>query len=526
MKGKLVKTLLGTFVFTGVAGVSAPKANIELKSNSNTVNIQTKTFATNVKGNLASLKGKDYLLGLLKEKGPDIITNTIGVAVGGLVKNLCVDLLFECGIDLRDGNAQTIDKIYEDVQEIKAKLNVLDKKVDQYHAEDIVNKLYGYINYTEVTLKPMLTGGLMSIVNDEKAGTKTVEEIEKERENYFETNLKNKTLNNGQLLVNYVTEFAKDIVLPNDANKAENIFGYYTKTLGKHDKWSYQEYVNKRNFIAYLETTLLVATNMARFDLYYRSKGADQATVATYTQYLNDLIAAVKNVNTLFKNELDRLEKIEQERINNHVVTYLPTNTKYSNRLGTLTFNYNDKERAGLVARSKVNEFDYKFEPDGNLVNNVTNDYLFLKKEFKDDNYTINTYLKEAGFYTNDAKLFDTTAGLYAGDLKHNRCGLYNHDTETSATYIDQHGNKQRKNVYKVSVYHNWIGNPSDTRIDNLDNNYYFVFIKDNQKELAGRFEDTYFNNVNEWKLTKLFPIVIEHNANQCYVKAEVKKGY
>ncbi len=529
MKGKLVKTLLGTFVFTGVAGINAPHVNNELKTNTNTntVSINKKTFTTNVKTpTLGTAKGKDYFLLLLKEKGPDIITNTIGVVAGGLIKNLCTDMLLECGIDLRDGNAETIDNIYKEVQEIKAKLDVVEKKVDQYHSEDVMNNLYKFINYTEVTLKPMLQGGLMTIVNNEKAGTKTVEEIEKERENFFEANLKNKTLENGELLVNYVTRFANDICRPNDANQAENIFGYYQKTLGKHDKWSYQEYTNKRNFIAYLETTLLIATNMARYDLYYRTKGADEATVATNTKYLNNLITAVKNVNTLFKNELERLDKIEDERIKNHVVTYLPTNTKYSNRLGTLTFNLDDKERAGLVARSTANEFDYTFTPDTNLVNNVTNDYLFFKKEFKDDNYTINTYLKEAGFYTNDEKLFDTTAGLYYGDLYHNRCGFCNHDTETSIAYIDQKGNKTRKDVYKVSVYHNWIGVATDVRVDNLDKNYYFVFIKDNQTELAGRYADTYFNNVMEGKLTKLFPTVIEHNANQCYVKAEVKKGY
>ena len=171
----------------------------------------------------------------------------------------------------------------------------------------------------------------------------------------------------------------------------------------------------------------------------------------------------------------------------------------------------------------------------GNLVSKITFicgncdsrvDAFVFKKEFKDDNYTINTYLKEAGFYTNDEKLFDTTAGLYYGDLYHNRCGFCNHDTETSIAYIDQKGNKVRKDVYKVSVYHNWIGVATDVRVDNLDKNYYFVFIKDNQTELAGRYKDTYFNNVMEGKLTKLFPTVIEHNANQCYVKAEVKKGY
>lgn len=528
MKNKLVTTLLGTLVFTGACGATTKiGGNQEAKANKvNVQKVMLKAEAASETKDNENLDLKDVFLNTLKEKGPDMITSALTSAGAFVGKELAFKLLEACGLDLSDGTAKALDNIYKQLKEINSKLNVLDKKVDQYHSEDIMNQIFKYTDYVDNNLKPMLTSGIATIIADEKGGKKTEQELETERKKYYEDNLKTRTFQNGALLVNYITDFAKAIVKPNDANQSENIFAYYRATLGKTDKWSYQEYKNERNFIACLEGALLIGTNLARYDLYYRTQGCEQATVNTYNEYLNNLISAVKDVNTLFQKELKRLDEVENDRVKNHTVIYLPTNTKYSNRLGTLTFNYNDKERAGLVVRSKDNDYDFKYTPDNNLINSVTNDYIQYKQAFKTDEYTINEYLKDAGFYAKDNKLFETSAGLYKDGLNHVRCGLYNHDTETKAQYIDRFGKEQTKIVYKVNVYHNWIGEPSDVRIDNLDNNYYLVFMKPGDTELVGKYTDTYFNNVKEGRLVNNFPFQIDGNRYFCEVKAEVKANY
>ncbi len=523
MRNKLLRNgLLTTLALTGVM-VTMQGVNVNNPTNGLNVNTVNK-----VKAEEATDTGNatNVFLNFLKQKGPDMIASTISCVTGGLAKNLATNLLLECGIDLRDGNAAVLDNIYKEVQEIKEKLNVVQKKIDQYHAEDIINHVYDYIQFINNNLEPMVTGGLYTLVNEEKAGKLNDQQMEDARVKFYEENLKNKTYKNNNLLATYVTEFAQAIVKPNNANNTEGLFYYYALTLGKYDKWTHQEYINRRNFIAFLDTTLLVATNMARYDLIYRAKNADQATVNTYNKYLDNLIKAVKDVNQMFKKELTRLDDIENDRVKKHVMTYIPTGQKYANRVATLTPDLDDKTgRNALVAKGdEYMDFDYAYQPDLGLVDKVNQDYLEYKQAFKnnDNTYTINKYLKEAGFYANDEKTFENAAGLYRGEIYQNRCGLYNHDTEISAAYYDTLGQKKRKDIYKVNVYHDWIGNPTNYRIDNLDKDYYICFIKEGEKELVGNYTSVYYNNVKEANLVKKFTYAIKdggyRTALPCYV--------
>lgn len=514
MRNKLLRNgLLTTLALTGVM---VTMQGVNVNNNQNNLNANT-VYKVKAEGPANASNATNGFLNILKEKGPDIITNTIGCAAGGLVKNLATNLLLECGIDLRDGNAAVLDNINKEVQEIKAKLNVVEKKVDQYHAEDIINHVYDYIHFINNNLEPMVTGGLYTLVNEEKTGKLNDKQMEDARVKFYEENLKNHTYKNNALLATYVTEFAQTITKPNNANNTEGLFYYYALTLGKYDKWTHQEYLNRRNFIAYLDTTLLVATNMARYDLIYRAKNADEATLNTYKKYLDNLVKAVKDVNQMFKKELTRLDNIENDRVKKHVMTYIPTGTKYANRVATLTPNLDDQTgRNVLMAKGERSEFDFVYQPDLNIVDKVNQDFVEYKKAFKenDNTYTINKYLKEAGFFAHDEKAFENAAGLYRGEIYQNRCGLYNHDTEISAAYYDKFGAKKRKDVYKVNVYHDWIGNEKSVRIDNLDTDYYICFIKEGEKELVGNYKSAYFNNAKEGALVKKFIYTVK---NGCY---------
>lgn len=460
-----------------------------------------------------------FLLDIIKTKAPDLLKAGLGMGVE-FGKKFLINMLNDYGIaDFRDETIQAIEKLNQEIQIIKTKIDQIDKKIDIVNAETYINKIYAHVDTIQTNLKPIFTGGMKTLMDQEALikDDKDAAKAEQDRVNFYKTTFENKTLiPNGGIVANYITEFANTLVRPNDADDTAhgNLFTYYDLTLGKNNKWTYQEYTNKREFINKIATTLLVGTTVAKYDLHYRAKGADEATLKTYEQMAKAMDEAVQGANKLFQKELLRLDKIEERRQKEHIETYLPTGKEYKNRLATLTFNLDDKtgNQAILVrndgtARSDKNE-ELVYHPDQNLIKDVNNDFIEYKAAYKDKNYTINDYLKDAGFYANDAEKFNKAAGLYNGNLYQDWCGLYHHDTEITATYYDQNGNYQRKPIYKVNVFHDWMGNPNNYRIDNLDNNYYFAFIendKDGKEQLVGCYQQEYFYNDYEQQLTKQF---------------------
>jgi division protein CdvB (Snf7/Vps24/ESCRT-III family) len=427
-------------------------------------------------------------------------------------KKFIINTLYDYGIiDLRDQTLKAIDEIKNELKVINTKIDNIDKKMDIQNAEKYVNDVIECEQYVD-KLKPFFNqlGDIIKTEEDIKTDA-DAEKADQQRKKLF--NGLNNTITDGLIATN-VIDFAKAIKTPNPADDTAegNLFHYYDLTLGKHNKWTYQEYTNKRAFINELAANLLIGTTIAKIDLYYKEQQADEIMKGVYEDYAKDLNAAVKKANEIFQTELIRLDKIEQRRQDEHIETYLPTGKEYKNRLATLTFDLNCKDgnQAFIVANDGLymgeDKPEYVYNPNQNFVKTINEDFKAYKNAYEGEDYTINDYLKDAGFYAYKDELFDKAAGLYYGNLYHDRCDYLDHDTVISATYFDQNGDYQRKNIYRVNVFHDWMGNPSECRIDNLDNNYYFCFVENNakgQEQLVGNYETNYFNNTWEFKLIK-----------------------
>lgn len=430
-------------------------------------------------------------------------------------KKFIINTLYDYGIiDLRDQTLKAIDEVKNELKKIETQIGNIDKKLDVQNAEGYINNVID--SEEDVKLLNNYFEGLKTIIKDEEniqndGDIENINIAEKDRLDLFNGIERD---NNKEVIAERVMVYARNIVKPNPADDTAqgNIFHYYDLTLGKHNKWTYQEYINKRAFINELATNLLIGTTVAKLDLYYKIKQAPDVMKQAYLKKGAALDKLVKEANGVFQTELIRLDKIEQKRQNEHIETYLPTGKEYKNRLATLTFDLNCKDgnQALIVANDGLylgeEKPEYVYNPNQNFVKTINEDFKAYKNAYEGEDYTINDYLKDAGFYAYNDELFDKAAGLYYGNLYHDRCDYLDHDTVISATYFDQDGNYQRKNIYRVNVFHDWMGNPSECRIDNLDNNYYFCFVENNakgQEQLVGNYETNYFHNTWEFKLIK-----------------------
>lgn len=496
LKKVVISTLLALSATAGVAGsgiaMSSCAANIE--------NNEDNTFNSDDTGIIDASK---YILDTITEKGYNIITGGIET----YAKNLVLNVLKDYGFDFRDQSIKYLEKVLEQLEVIKYKLDNMDKKMDEYNAQYYINNLTQKLKKTELEYMGIVKDGLWTIAQHEQSGEYSEEQLETERKQYYKDVLEKMKVSEYEYFPNYVSDLADYILNPNPGDLTKNIFYYYGLTLGKYDKWTSQEYQNKRAYIAYLDTMLLTAVNVAKFDTYYRVQGKGEATVNTYKGYMDAMAAKVNKVNGVFQEELKRLDEIEKVRQEQKIITYLPTNTQYSTRLAALTYNPNDQtgeldSRQALmmaninVCRGGYMDEGYAYEPNRSIIDSVRNDYQVYVNSYGAKDYTLVKYLQDIGFYSKYQNLYDNAAGLYYGNTQAVDCGYLNHDTDLKTQYVDLNGNVQTKTVYQVCAYHSWIGTISRFEFRYCDDKYYLCFIKADQKYLDGNYRYNHFDTV------------------------------
>ena len=279
--------------------------------------------------------------------------------------------------------------------------------------KDSLKDLYSFIDTTQVNLMPLVQGGLVSLAQKEASGEYTDDQLDEARKDFFNISLYHLSIPKATSLVNFVTDFANHILIPNSVDKSQNVFDYYQLSVGRFDKWSSQSYTNRRNYIAYLDTILLSAANLAIFDASHRIENiSDDASKKSIETSFNNMIKAVNSVNKMFQNELTRLEEYKKLEENKQI-KYLPTNTIYSTRLATMTYDFNS-DKQGFVKtlatkdNKKFNGMGLLFQAS-NIVDKVAKDYSDYMKTWKVKDYSLVKYLKDAGFYANDSKAFETS---------------------------------------------------------------------------------------------------------------------
>lgn len=501
----LTSSLLALCATFGVA-LNANKANnVTTKTNAEAL---TMAKEASLKKNNLGNEVEDatmYIVNKIITDGPSLITG----AVTTYAKNMVINILNDYGIDFRDASIKYLERIENSLAEIKEKLNAIEKKQDIYQAQTILNNgLYKMFTEINFTIKDKVYGSLWELATLELEDKLSEEELEARRYEVYKALFKDYSFQanaNGlgleSTLVTYATQVAAAILTPNQADTSKDIFYYYDLTLGQNDKWVGQQIKNRRAYIAYCTNMLLATVNLAEFDMHYRYEEKPAAR-ATYDKELETMAQYVNAVGTKFQAELKRLDELEKKMKEDHITTYLPTNVEYSTRMATLTYNLNDKEgdqsRQSLLRASTLcnnyRDGGMAYHPDQNLIKNVVNDYKTYVGTYHLEDYTMNNYLKDAGFYANNEDLFDNAAGIFYGDLKVNGMGLFNHDTELTSAYYNNEGNYTTHPIYKVNCYHNWIGCINRVELVEKDFDYYLCFIDRDQTRLVGDFEIAYFD--------------------------------
>lgn len=435
-------------------------------------------------------------------KGGEAITG--GISTYG--KTLVINLLKECGIDLRDATTKTLEKIQQQLSQIENKLNAIAQKMEQDHSELILSPLLKEIKEAQIKYSPFSVNGIELLANLEKEGTLTEEEIEQERVKFYNERVKKLTVN-GSPLASYVSTLASYILSPNEAS-GKSIFYYYFQTIASYDVWSIQRIKNVRSFIAYIDSVLFLTANLAKFQMYYLAKDKGQATIAAYTEIMNTMAKNVNAVNELFKKQLESMKEYE-DKWNNNINVYLPTNKDYSTRLATLTYDHNeevdgDSRQALLLGYDESHgkrygeEYAFAYNADANVVDGVANGFRSYANEYCTADYTIQDYLTFCGFKARNQELFEKSAGIFKGDMSVIGCGYLNDDKDYYIGYYDQHCNYSRKKIYEVATYHKNLFEIDYTELRFLDEQYYICFTveTDGVQYLDGRYDHTYMNDI------------------------------
>lgn len=520
-KKKLLLTALVPATLFGVASCNSNNAGSSTDENSTSEvsSFDDSTFTLTSEGytRLAAEPGDEIvnsIIDSLISKGGELITGGIQT----YAKSIVLNLLKECGFDFRDATTKTLEKIQEQLTVIEKKVDAMAAKQEQYQAEKILGDLLKVVGVANNNYVGYVVDGLGDIANYENSDM-SEDEIEAKRKIYYDNTVSNLIIN-GNPFVTYVSDLADYILLPNPADRSKTVFDYYTSTIGVYDTWSTLYLKNVKNFMAYLDSTLVTCANLAKFQMYYKALGMDSTTIKVYSGMMDTMAAKVNSVNALFKAKLDSLKELEDKK-DAGINIYMATGKEYSTRMATLTYNVNDNDgngdsRQGLLmdyyynsdgTRGDAYKFAMEYVPDQDFVAKVASDFKTYAGAFCVSTYTIKDYLKYAGFYSANSDLFDKAIGLYNANMYADGAGFLNQDYTYSATYYNDAGEYTRKPIYQVDSYHNWNFDVTRTVFTQLDDSYYLCFATpdgDKQK-LDGQYKDVYMKDVMSTVVDKVF---------------------
>ena len=447
----------------------------------------------------------DSFINTIISKGSEAITGGIQV----YAKYIVLNLLKECGLDFRDATTKTLENIQKQLNIIETKIDAIAAKQAQYHAEDILNPILELFATANIRYMNYVSGSLAYLAELENDDTLDEDEIEAKRVAAYNDGI-NKLMFDGAPFATYVTTLADRVMKPNKTDSRKDIFFYYDQTMGQYDKWDIQGYKNTRNFIAYLDSTLILLSNLAKFQIYYLAKDADTAMRKTYSQMIDDMAIAVNQVNASFAVKLQSMKSI-QDNWDRGLNRYIPSNKYYGTRMCTLTYNLEDKgwgdSRQALwlnyyndYGKHGLHQVAYCYEPNRDIIEAVANDFKSFAGDYCTSAYTIQDYLANAGFWAKNSDKFDASSGLFAGNMYVDKHGFMNDDFDYSLAYYDNWGNFRRKNAYEVASYHTWYGVVDYTELRSYDKNYYLCFITANPNRtvwsLDGSYKQTYMYDI------------------------------
>ena len=420
----------------------------------------------------------DSFIDTIISKGAEAITGGIQV----YAKYVVLNLLKECGLDLRDATTKTLEKMQTQLNIIETKIDAIAAKQKQYHSEDVLNDVLKPFATANIRYMDYVTTGLAYLADLENNSTLSEDAIEQKRINAYNDGIKD-LLFDGASFATYVTNLADLIIEPCPSAIQNDIFYYYDTSLGTCDKWTIQHYKNVKNFIAYIDSTLILLSNLAKFQIYYKAKDADDAMRNTYIKQIDNMAKAVNKVNKIFADKLESMQWIKDDW-NKGLNKYIPFDKYYSTRVATLTHNLNETNPRQALLLGYYNDYGtvgchqvaYAYQPNLDIVEAVANDYKSFAGDYCSSTYRIQDYLAGAGFGSWNDDVYLQAAGLYAGNFYVDKHGFLHEDFDYSIAYYDQKGEYTRKNAYEVVTYHTWYGGTDYTQLRANDTNYYICF--------------------------------------------------
>lgn len=477
----------------------------DINKNFNTNSLYTAEGKLRLSGEPTDQSMIDSFINMIVEKGGEAITGGISV----YAKYVVLNLLKECGLDLRDATTKTLEQIQGQLHIIEQKVDAIVAKQEEYHSQDILNNVLDPIRTANTRYMRYITGDMAYLAGLEQEGTMSEEEIEAERIQSFHDGI-DKILFDGAPLATHVTVLASQVLQPNQADPRKDIFYYYDQTMGLYDKWDVQYYRNVKNFIAYLDGTLILLSDLAKFQIYYLAKDASAGMKKTYSQQIDDMAKAVNLVNESFANKLESMDSILYN-LDRGFNRYRPTGNYYGTRMCTLTYNLNDKgwgdSRQALLldyyndyGHRGLHQISYCYQPNQAIVESVANDFREFAGDYCTSAYTMQAYLTNAGFWAKNADLWDKANGLFIGDMYVDKYGFMHDDKDYSFRYYDKWGVHRRSNAYSVATYHTWYGGVKSTEFRGNDENYYLCFTSydwNNYRwNLDGAYKEVYMDDL------------------------------
>ncbi len=509
LRNKLLLSLLVTTGMTGNIAMSMKKSNSAISIAQPAVMMRNSTdeLTTEGKQRLSAEPTDqslvDNFINMIISKGGEAITS--GLSVYG--KCVVLNLLKECGLDFRDATTKTLEKIQGQLNIIEQKVDAIVSKQEQYHSEDILNNVLSSFITMNIRYMDYISGNMAYLARLENEGELTEEEIEAERIASYHDGI-DKLLFDGSPFASEVALLASRVLEPNPSDNRKDIFYYYDHTMGLYDKWDIQRYKNIKNFIAYLDGTLILMSDLAKFQMYYLAKNATEGMKITYANKIKTMADNVNAVNRFFAEKLESMREI-QYNWNDGKNRYIPTGHFYATRMCTLTYNLNDRgwgdSRQALVldyyndyGKRGLHQVAYCYQPDQDIVEAVANDFREFAGDYCTPAYTIQDYLSNAGFWAKNSDLFDKADGLFMGDMYVDKHGFMHDDYDYSFRYYDRWGVHRRRNAYEVASYHTWYGGIDHTEFRGTDDNYYLCFTQTyygNYWTLNGQYKQVYMDD-------------------------------
>ncbi len=543
-KALLATTALGMMGVGSVAAASQVALNgkentpiaVETNTNEDNHRLVIKIQPMFAAPAVAGFDFTSYLLDGLKTAGGSFA----GYIASDVGKFCFKKVLTSMGFDMRSDEEKKFDQIGQQLKSLQNSLTQgitdVKRKIVEIHNKDIMNGVLGLLDQiqTPVASKFAILGDIAA-KEDKKEDTK---ELDKEKQEFLVglTELKFEKLSQNNLW-NAVENLAKNITVPYSADKSLKLFDLYEDTYGVAEKWDYMTIQPRKNFIAYVGFLVNGLCQLAQLSANYKISqlNAGDSNIKGYEVGVQAMLKAVNDLNSLFKDELVKLDEIQKKHDQDHLITYrertfdtdgnivVKDGITLSTSLLPVTpadndHNYISYENTAENPTETIKNFN---SPDTVYYENViytldcSNQEDLYKKIFADydtyvkavgidsKSFTVKDYLVKAGFTCKDKDLFNKAKGFYktVEDTVYDDSNFWTTDKndELRIYYYNFEKKNQTYDVYDAVHFHASTpfssGDYSKQKRDAI-NDYYLCFVNPDQKTIAGKLQKTVLDKV------------------------------